>query len=127
MPPTASNPLFPFVIQEHLTPNGIHWDLMLQKGDVLWTWRITCPPDVIGHSSVPLPLERIDDHPIRFLTYEGPVQNKTGRVHLVEHGRFVIIEQTPSVLAVLFDGIHLKGRFLLQSTPEPPRWTITKA
>lgn len=81
------------------------------------------PPDAVG--SNPLPLKRIQDHPLRFLTYEGPVQNKTGRVQIAEHGRFEIIEQTPTLLAVRFDGIHLKGRFLLRQTNEPDGWSLT--
>jgi len=81
------------------------------------------PPETVGNG--PAPLRRIHDHPVRFLTYEGPVQNKTGRVHIAEHGRFEIIKQTPGLLAVRFDGIHLKGRFLLRQTDEPDGWSLT--
>jgi hypothetical protein len=53
--PSPSHPSRPmdkkfaaFVVHEHRTPMGIHWDLMLRKGDVLWTWRMDCSPAEIG-------------------------------------------------------------------------------
>ena len=33
-----------FVIQKHTAPTGDHYDLMLEAGDALATWRIDCPP-----------------------------------------------------------------------------------
>jgi len=69
-----------FVIQEHQTPEGVHWDLMLEQGDVLATFRLQEPPgQVLVHA---VRAERIVDHPMRFLWYEGPVQNGAGRVRI---------------------------------------------
>jgi len=75
-----------FVIAEHTTPNGVHWDLMLEMDDCLWTWRLNVPPVEIKNK--PISAERIHDHSLRFLTYEGPVQNNTGSVKIADKGTY---------------------------------------
>ena len=75
-----------FVVQEHETADGVHWDLMLESasGGSLTTFRLEEPPEqALGR---PVRAEKIFDHPLRFLSYEGPVQKGTGRVHIVERG-----------------------------------------
>lgn len=113
-----------YVIQEHQASDGVHWDLMLQRDDCLWTWRMDRPPVKIGDA--PLPLEKIADHPLRFLTYEGPVQNGTGSVRIADHGTIELTEQTPDLLTVAFDGQHLKGRFNLRKTDTAQHWTLSR-
>ena len=78
-----------FVIHEHTTPDGVHWDLMLEMDDCLWTWRLNTPPAEIKDE--PIPAERIHDHPLRFLTYEGPVQNNAGQVTIADKGTYNVI------------------------------------
>ncbi len=73
-----------FVVQEHATPDGVHWDLMLEKGEVLTTFRLEQPPKAVSTSTVRA--TKIFDHPLRFLTYEGPVQKGTGKVRIVDRG-----------------------------------------
>lgn len=75
-----------FVIQQHTASDGIHWDLMLETDGTLWTWRLNTPPAEI--KSEPIDAERIHDHPLRFLTYEGPVQNNTGHVQIADKGTY---------------------------------------
>lgn len=100
-----------FVIQQHTTPKGIHWDLMLQREDVLWTWRMTVSPEHINTAC--LPIERIADHPLRFLSYEGPVQNNTGRVQIADKGIFRFVSEQAEELRVDLKGKVLQGQFLL--------------
>lgn len=97
--------------------------MMLEVGQTLWTWRMTCPPENIGNS--PLPLEKIADHPLRFLTYEGPVQNNTGTVHITDCGVFESLSWTPESLTIHFNGQHLKGRFVLNATNAANKWTLS--
>ena len=58
-----------FVVQEHTTPDGIHWDLMLEMNNVLMTYRLEKSPNRLlkEHSSA----EKIADHSLKFLTYQG--------------------------------------------------------
>jgi bifunctional non-homologous end joining protein LigD len=110
-----------FVIQEHQTPEGTHWDLMLQKEDILWTWRMDCPPADLG--TAPLKLRKIADHPLRFLTYEGPVQNATGSVSIADSGDYDMTAKTEINLTLILRGQRLKGRFLFSQT-EPSLWSL---
>ncbi len=100
-----------FVIQEHQTSEGVHWDLMLECGEVLSTFRLEQGPAQVLVQ--PVGAEKIFDHPLRFLSYEGPVQQGTGRVHLVERGIYHEIESQDDRLVLDLSGTILEGRFTL--------------
>ncbi len=101
-----------FVIQQHTTPDGVHWDLMLERGGVLWTWRLdTAPSDI---NDTPVAAERIFDHPLRFLTYEGPVQNNTGNVQIADLGSVQYQSIESDQISCKLEGNLLKGDFLLR-------------
>jgi len=111
-----------FVVLQHTTPQGVHWDLMLQMIEVLWTWRMGCPPADIGGNSVEV--ERIADHPLRFLTYEGPVQNGTGQVNIADKGQLSVLTQSSSEIAFQLNGTSLRGCFVLRLHGQN-RWILT--
>ena len=111
-----------FVVQEHTTPEGVHWDLMLERGDALLTFRLDTPPQQVGRG--PIRAVKIFDHPLRFLSYEGPVQQATGRVHIVERGTCRLDEQGEDRLTFDLDGAVLKGNFML-SRDEGTLWRLT--
>ena len=85
---------------------------------------MTRPPADVGNT--PLPLDKIADHPLRFLTYEGPVQNKTAGVRIADRGRLEILAQTPDALTVCLDGRHLNGQFILNKTDNEQQWTLSR-
>ena len=64
-----------FVILEHDYPQQ-HWDLMLEAGPVLRTWRLAEPPDV----GRPVAATASFDHRPVYLDYEGPVSGNRGTV-----------------------------------------------
>jgi hypothetical protein len=105
-----------FVIQKHSTPDGGHWDLMLQIENTLWTWRMHHPPEHIGNT--PVSVEKIVDHPLRFLTYEGPVQNYTASVKMIDKGSFKITKQSVNEIEFEANGETLTGRFQLRFEQE---------
>ena len=109
-----------FVIAEHTTPNGVHWDLMLEMGDVLRAWRLNTPPHEIKER--PIHAERIFDHSPRFLTYEGPVQNGTGQVAIADKGTYSLNEQTDNSFLIDVQGEILAGCFSLSKTQNAPLW-----
>jgi hypothetical protein len=111
-----------FIIQEHTTPNGVHWDLMLEMEDALWTWRLNTPPADIENE--PISAERIHDHPLRFLTYEGPVQNKTGHVKIADKGIYSLTKRLENSLLIDMQGKILKGEFTLCKPKDSPLWQL---
>lgn len=110
-----------FVVVQHMTPQGVHWDLMLQMDKVLWTWRMDCPPADIGANSILI--EKIADHPLRFLAYEGPVQNGTGQVQIADKGQLSVLSNSLSEMIVELGGTILRGRFALRLQKEN-RWIL---
>jgi hypothetical protein len=111
-----------FVIQQHTTANGVHWDLMLETDGTLWTWRLNTPPAEIKNK--PIDAERIADHPIRFLTYEGPVQSGTGRVTIADKGTYTLCEQTDNILLFELHGKILSGNCSLSKASDATLWTF---
>jgi hypothetical protein len=92
-----------FVILEHDHPT-LHWDLMLEAGPVLWTWRLPRlpqPDDV-------LVAERIADHRMAYLDYEGPISEGRGSVVRREWGDFEFEIQGPDELQARLNGVTLR-------------------
>jgi hypothetical protein len=100
-----------FVVQEHTTPDGVHWDLMLEQGEALTTFRLEEPPQVALDRAVGA--VKIFDHPLRFLTYEGPVQKGTGHVRIVDRGVCEVSDEGESAVSLDLQGEVLRGGFLL--------------
>ncbi len=100
-----------FVVQEHATPEGIHWDLMLERDGVLLTFRLEDEPAQSLEREVRA--VKIFDHPLRFLTYEGPVQKGAGNVRIVDRGVYECRSQSENLLVIDLDGAVLRGDFTL--------------
>ena len=101
-----------FVIQEHRRGDDVHWDLMLEAGDVLLTWRLDIPPAQI--TVHPGEAVRISDHPLRFLTYQGPVQKGTGNVKIADSGVYHSANETDDRIELNLAGRVLNGPFVLE-------------
>lgn len=100
-----------FVILEHDFPT-LHWDLMLEAGDVLKTWRLPEPPRAGTMTVEPLP-----DHRVRYLDYEGPVSGDRGAVARWDAGVFERVD----------DGFRLLGQrgvFRLRIIDAVAEWTV---
>jgi len=112
-----------FVVQEHTTPQGVHWDLMLEEGEVLMTFRLEQPPEAVSRGAVRA--TKIFDHPLRFLTYEGPVQKGTGRVRIVERGVCDLAQEGEETITLGLQGTVLQGEFTLTRT-EGTSWQLAR-
>jgi bifunctional non-homologous end joining protein LigD len=100
-----------FVIQEHTRGGDTHWDLMLESGDCLKTWRLPVPPEKI--TAAPVEAIKILDHPLKFLAYQGPVNKGQGTVKIADKG-VCTFEQTPDKIDLHLTGGQLKGHFRLR-------------
>jgi hypothetical protein len=98
-----------FVVLEHDSPRGRHWDLMLETGPVLATWALVEPPD--SHGAIPC--EALPDHRPRYLDYEGPISGDRGSVTRWDQGTCAFIERSETRLVVLLVGDRLSGRATL--------------
>ncbi len=108
-----------YVVLEHDHPH-VHWDLMLEAGAVLRTWRLTAPPS----PGEMIPAEAIGDHRLAYLDYEGPVSGGRGRVVRWDAGTFEWLQDANGTVTVRLHGgrLHGVGRLNRQ---EDGRWTFT--
>lgn len=109
-----------FVIQRHEKQDEpVHWDLMLEQGEALKTFRLDQPPErLMIEPGVATP---IFDHGKRFLTYEGSVNQELGRVTMADRGEYETIGQTSSQWVIQLQGKVLTGRFVIEER-EDGQW-----
>jgi hypothetical protein len=104
-----------FVILEHDHP-VLHWDLMLEQGEVLRTWRLLAPPQ----PAQAIPAEATFDHRPLYLDYEGPVSGGRGRVRRWDGGTFQEGTLRPAAeggrVQVMLEGTRLQGEAVLEPT-----------
>ena len=111
-----------FVVLRHDSPQGLHFDLMLETGEALRTWALPEPPgpgvEMIG--------DALPDHRPAYLDYEGPVSGGRGWVTRFDRGTYRIERQGESELIVELAGEQLAGRATLCRLPEEPsRWRFS--
>jgi hypothetical protein len=111
-----------FVIQKHVSGDDIHWDFMLESGDCLQTWRLEKnPADVVSHS---VEAVKIFDHPPKFLTYEGSVNEGKGHVKIADAGTYTAINKDDKSFELDFNDQILKGKFTLTHIKED-KWRFS--
>lgn len=111
-----------FVLLRHTTASDVHFDLMIDCGEVLATWRLPCIPT--AGAAAELPLERIGDHRRVYLEYEGPLSGDRGMVAREDAGTVNVLRAEASVWEVEFAGQRVRGRYLLVGTGEGQRWLL---
>ena len=98
-----------FVILEHDHPHR-HWDLMVETGDVLRTWRLTalpCPEQTFI-------AEATFDHRRIYLDYEGPISGGRGTVVRRDRGTFLCESDVDGLLVLSLESERLRGRLRLE-------------
>lgn len=100
-----------FVIQKHTRAGEVHWDLMLETGPVLETYRLGLPPDKLLQKRANA--VKIFDHPSKFLTYEGSVNKGKGSVKIAETGTYRLLSESENCRQLQLNGRILKGKFTL--------------
>ena len=98
-----------YVILEHDHPS-LHWDFMLEVGDVLRTWRLTAVPQAGEAVSA----TAVFDHRPLYLDYEGPISGNRGRVVRWDCGTFIWLNMETERLALELNGARLRGVIVLE-------------
>jgi hypothetical protein len=113
-----------FVILCHKSPQGAHFDLMLESGGVLKTWALPQPPQ----AGVEMTCEALSDHRLAYLDYEGPISGGRGDVSRWDRGTFVIERQNDAQWVVELAGEKLAGKAVLRRSADDPRqWRLLVA
>lgn len=102
-----------FVLLEHRW-DGVHWDFMLEDGDVLRTWAVDAP--IVPGAD--LPARALPDHRPIYLEYEGEVSGNRGTVIRVARGVYQARTWEEDLVRVRLEGDQLVGEVeLRQSVP----------
>jgi hypothetical protein len=125
--PNGVNAMPKFVILEHERKGEeTHWDLMLEVGDILKTFRLDSPPESITERVAKA--GPIFDHDRRFLTYEGPVNQGTGCVRRVDVGSYETRSQGSAHWKLTLMGETLSGEYELnRSEKSLEAWSFARS
>src|SRR5438105_1964279 len=97
-----------FVLLAHDHP-FVHWDLMLEAGSALRTWRLHALPRV----GIAVVAESLGEHRLAYLDYEGPVSGGRGTVKRVDSGDFEWVVNELDCVELRITGNQLRGRLRL--------------
>ncbi len=105
-----------FVLLTHDHP-FLHWDLMLEAGGTLKTWRLMEDPTQPATSAeITISAEQLPDHRLHYLDYEGAVSNNRGSVTRRASGEYRLIEERDNGLDFELRGDRLNGAATLART-----------
>ncbi len=93
-----------FALLEHLR-DGVHWDLMLERGDALRTWAL----DALPAEGVEQPARALPDHRLMYLDYEGEIAGGRGSVRRIDGGEYLAREWGVDLIRVELRGAQLVG------------------
>lgn len=112
-----------FVVLFHETPTGharsSHYDLMLEQGGVLWTWSL----DQLPTPDHTVAAEKLADHRLTYLDYEGEISRGRGTVTRIDTGDYELLEQSTNRIRVEMRGAKLRGILTLaQPAQDSDQW-----
>ena len=115
-----------FVVLLHKTPVGYprktHYDVMLEHGGVLQTWAI----EQLPAEGETIPAEKLPDHRLAYLEYEGEISGDRGTVSRTDAGQYEIVHETDAALVVRLSGEKLQGTLrLVRDGPDAHRWRVS--
>jgi hypothetical protein len=106
-----------FAILEHRW-NGVHWDLLFERGETLATWAIDAPMS----PGAGQPARALADHRLVYLSYEGPVSGDRGEVRRVAEGTYIERRWEPDEVVLTLSGETLSGELSLRRSVAGGWW-----
>ena len=112
-----------FVVLRHEPPDSggkpLHWDFMLEWGELLRTWSLNSEPQ----PNREIDAERLSDHRLAYLDYEGQVSGNRGTVRQWDVGSYEPRHDEENVVIVHLHGKRLVGEATLRQSPnQTQRW-----
>ena len=105
-----------FVVLLHRQKAAHHFDLMIDAGQKLATWKMADPPETARDA--PQRCLRLPDHRRRYLDYEGPISQNRGEVTRHDAGDCVVHAQSKTCWEVTFHGHRLIGRVHIEAADQ---------
>jgi hypothetical protein len=114
-----SCPVPRFVILEHDHP-WLHWDLMLEVGTLLRTWRLSAPPS----PAEAVVAEPLGDHRAMYLDYEGPVSGGRGTVRRWDAGTYDGLTEHGGAARFRLHGTKVSGLCSIECVADGCKLTV---
>lgn len=115
-----------FVLLTHDHP-FVHWDLLVERGEVLRAWRLLESPERWRANtesvSASLSAEAIGDHRLMYLDYEGPVSRERGRVVRWDYGQAEWLVESETLVRLRLSGSRLVGELMIEREASQPLWS----
>lgn len=93
-----------------------HYDIMLESGEALKTWSVSALDATTA--------QRIQDHRMMYLDYEGEVSGGRGEVRIVDRGTYDVLEWSAHEISVRLRGNRYYGELRLQE--QGPVWRVAQ-
>ena len=105
-----------FVLLEHQSDSGVHWDLMIELpgGTKLATWRLAENP--ITWKGAAITAEPLGDHRRVYLDHEGEIGRGRGSVKRMDRGETRLIRRDAARIVIELCGRSLHGTYQLASS-----------
>lgn len=109
-----------FVLLHHEVPagaaRGSHWDLMIESVGGLMTWALPQEPTAdadYSSTSGQGRAQRLPDHRLAYLTFEGPLGGQRGSVVRCDAGTHCTYRDEAGRWVIAVRGDRLNGQFIL--------------
>jgi len=99
-----------FALLIHDSPLGLHYDFLLEDGEVLKTWALPHLPEL----GLEILCDALADHRSIYLDYEGPISGGRGTVTRWDRGIYSVELWTDDAIHVELTGAKLAGRVELR-------------
>lgn len=111
-----------FVIQKHSKKDDPpHWDLMLEKGQILATYKV--PVEPADWLDRPIDCIRLADHRPIYLDYQGTISGDRGCVQIAAQGCYHTIDMAENFWYVSLSGDTICGTLKLEQIRED-QWQL---
>ena len=115
-----------FVFHHHTGYGQPHYDLMLEYGKTLATWQLTIPLSEIQYKQ-PIIVQKIQDHRLMYLSYEGTISKGRGQIKKVDFGDYKLLINETSHWECFLHGQHSTAYYTLTKIEgENNSWSLVK-
>ena len=117
-----------FVIHLHYSSKK-HWDLRLEKNDVLKSWAV--PKEPPSESNIKRLAIQVEDHDLNYGSFEGVIpegQYGAGLVEIWDEGTYTSEKWETNKIVFMISGKKLSGRYTLikLKKSEKNEWLLFK-
>lgn len=96
-------PRFVMLVHDH---PFLHWDFLLEDSETCLTWRLLANPE---EKSIEISAEKLPDHRLQYLDYEGPVSGGRGSVSQWDGGTFEWLSKHSDAYEIRLSGQRWQG------------------